>query len=168
LLLSPRIIFLAMSESDRIIGGLQVLLATFAIGFALRRYFTKPNLPHGVQYPPGPTSLPLVGNALAIDINAPWLTYKAWGSQYGECTLIIPVASNSGTDSDVPESSGDVVYTRLFLQDNIVINSEQIARDLLEHRSQNYSDRPVIATNELYELSNGIHIAFSSLIIMNS
>ncbi|OAX31349.1 cytochrome P450, partial [Rhizopogon vinicolor AM-OR11-026] len=44
----------------------------------------------------------------------------------------------------------DVVYTRLFLQDNIVINSEQVARDLLEHRSQNYSDRPEIATNELF------------------
>ncbi|OJA11833.1 hypothetical protein AZE42_04066 [Rhizopogon vesiculosus] len=90
------------------------------------------------------------GNALAIDVNAPWLTYKAWGSQYGKCTLIIPVASNSGTDSDAPESSGDVVYTRLFLQDNIIINSEQVARDLLEHRSQNYSDRPEIATNELF------------------
>jgi len=127
LLPSPRIIVFAMLESDRIIGSLEVLLATFTIGFALRRYFTKPNLPHGVQYPPGPTSLPLVGNALAIDINAPWLTYKAWGSQYG-----------------------DVVYTRLFLQDNVVINSEQVARDLLEHRSQNYSDRPEIATNELF------------------
>ncbi|OJA15424.1 hypothetical protein AZE42_13001 [Rhizopogon vesiculosus] len=62
----------------------------------------------------------------------------------------MPVASNLGTDSDVPESSGDVVYTRLFLQDNIIINSEQVARDLLEHRSQNYSDRPEIATNELF------------------
>lgn len=47
---------------------------------------------------------------------------------------------------------GDMVYTKLFGQDNIVINSEKIARALLEHRSQNYSDRPEIATNELYDL----------------
>jgi len=47
-----------------------------------------------------------------------------------------------------------MVYSRLFGQDNIVINSEDIARDLLEHRSQNYSDRPEIATNEMYELLN--------------
>jgi hypothetical protein len=47
-----------------------------------------------------------------------------------------------------------MVYTRLFGQENIVINSEKIARDLLEHRSQNYSDRPEIATNELYEFVN--------------
>jgi hypothetical protein len=44
---------------------------------------------------------------------------------------------------------GDVVYTRLLSLDNIIINSEQVARDLLDHRSQNYSDRPEIATNEM-------------------
>jgi hypothetical protein len=47
-----------------------------------------------------------------------------------------------------------VVYTQLFGQDNIIINSERVARDILENRSQNYSDRPEIATNELYEYSN--------------
>jgi hypothetical protein len=47
-----------------------------------------------------------------------------------------------------------MVYTRLFGQENIVINSEEIARDLLEHRSQNYSDRPEVATNTLYEFVN--------------
>ncbi|KAG1730261.1 uncharacterized protein EDB91DRAFT_1310354, partial [Suillus paluster] len=45
---------------------------------------------------------------------------------------------------------GDVVYSRLFGQDNIVINSEKITRDRLEHRSHNYSDQPEIATNELF------------------
>ncbi|OAX30544.1 cytochrome P450, partial [Rhizopogon vinicolor AM-OR11-026] len=34
--------------------------------------------------------------------------------------------------------------------DNIIINSEEVARDLLENRSHNYSDRPEIATNELF------------------
>ncbi|KAG1744159.1 uncharacterized protein EDB91DRAFT_213216 [Suillus paluster] len=113
--------------SDHVTGGLEGLLVAVVIGVALRSYFAKPKLPHGVRFPPGPTSLPILGNALAVDVNAPWVTYKTWGSQYG-----------------------NVVYTRLFGQDNIVINSEEIARDLLENRSQNYSDRPEIATNELF------------------
>ncbi|KAG2032098.1 cytochrome P450 [Suillus americanus] len=112
-------------------GGLTVLLAAVVIGTALRSYFTKPKLPHGVQFPPGPTSLPILGSALAIDVNAPWVTYKSWSSRYG-----------------------DMVYTKLFGQDNIVINSEEIARDLLENRSQNYSDRPEIATNELFGVNH--------------
>jgi hypothetical protein len=72
--------------SDQAMGSLEVLLAAFAIGLALRSYFTKPSrkLPHGIQFPPGPTSLPLLGSVLAMDANAPWLTYKAWGSQYGK------------------------------------------------------------------------------------
>jgi hypothetical protein len=47
-----------------------------------------------------------------------------------------------------------VIYTQLFGQDNVVINSEEIARDLLEHRSHKYSDRPALATNELYVYFN--------------
>ncbi|KAG2148491.1 cytochrome P450 [Suillus cothurnatus] len=113
--------------SDLLTSGLEVVLAAFAISLALRNYFAKPKLPHSGKLPPGPAFLPILGSALAVDVTAPWLTYKTWGDQYG-----------------------DVVYTRLFGQDNIVINSEKIARDLLEHRSQNYSDRPEIATNELF------------------
>jgi hypothetical protein len=81
--------------SDHAMGGLEALLAALAIGFALRSYLSaKQKLPHSAQYPPGPTSLPLLGSALAIDVSAPWLTYKAWGSQYGKWTLIIPATSN--------------------------------------------------------------------------
>jgi hypothetical protein len=79
--------------SDHAIGGLEVLLAAFAIGIALRSYFTTRKLPHGVQFPPGPTSLPILGSVLAIDTDAPWLTYKAWGKKYGKWTLILPATS---------------------------------------------------------------------------
>lgn len=113
--------------SDFLTGGLEVILAAFAISLALKSYFAKPKLVHSGKLPPGPALLPILGSALAIDVTAPWLTYKAWGSQYGH-----------------------VVYTQLFGQDNIVINSERVARDLLEHRSHNYSDRPNISTNELF------------------
>jgi len=118
-------------------NALGLVSAAFAIGLVLRSYFARPRLPHSSKLPPGPALLPILGSALAVDVTAPWLTYKAWGSQYG-----------------------DVVYTRLFGQDNIIINSERVARDLLDHRSQNYSDRPEIATNELYEL-----VEFSSTLV---
>ena len=131
--------------SDHVTRGLEALLAAFAIGFALKSYFTKPKLPRGVQFPPGPTSLPILGNVLAVDVSAPWVTYKEWGSQYGKWSRKVLITRSNWS------SSGDMVYTRLFSQENIVINSEEIARDLLEHRSQNYSDRPEIVTNELYE-----------------
>ena len=37
---------------------------------------------------------------------------------------------------------GEIVYCRLFSQDIVILNSEKVARDLLERRSQNYSTRP--------------------------
>ena len=45
--------------------------------------------------------------------------------------------------------AGDIVHSRLFGKDIIILNSEKIAQDLLENRSGNYSDRPYIITNEM-------------------
>jgi hypothetical protein len=70
--------------STYVMGGIEALLAALVIIFLLRSYFTKPKLPHGVQLPPGPPLIPLIGNALAVDVSAPWVTYKTWGSQYGK------------------------------------------------------------------------------------
>jgi len=52
--------------------------------------------------------------------------------------------------ADLP-SPGELVYSRLLNQEVIVINSEELAKDLLERRSSNYSDRPQIIrmTNDL-------------------
>jgi len=69
------------------IGSLETLLVAFAIGLAFKFYFAKPKLPHGVKFLPGPISLPILGNALAINVNTPWLTYVAWGRQYGKWNL---------------------------------------------------------------------------------
>ena len=56
---------------------------------------------------------------------------------------------------------GDLVYSRLFGKDIIIINSEKIAKDLLENRSNNYSDRPYFITNELSVLSSRIVLSIS-------
>ena len=45
--------------------------------------------------------------------------------------------------------AGDLVYSRLLGKDIIIINSEKIAKDLLENRSKNHSDRPYLITNDL-------------------
>ena len=47
---------------------------------------------------------------------------------------------------------GDLIYTRVLGRDIIIINSEEVAKDLLENRSRNYSDRPYLATTSLQVL----------------
>jgi hypothetical protein len=47
---------------------------------------------------------------------------------------------------------GKILHARLLGIDMIIINSESIARELLDKRSAIYSDRPVIPTNEMFVL----------------
>ncbi|KAH7884744.1 cytochrome P450 [Phlebopus sp. FC_14] len=97
--------------------------------------------PTGHPLPPGPAPLPLVGNAFAIKPAEPWVSYTNWAKTYGE-----------------------LVYTRLLNQDVVVINTEEVAKDLLERRSNNYSDRPQIIrmTNDFFGWSfNSVMVPYS-------
>ncbi|OAX32691.1 cytochrome P450, partial [Rhizopogon vinicolor AM-OR11-026] len=66
--------------------------------------------------------LPILGNLHRINTDCPWVTYKEWSDIYG-----------------------DIIYCRILNQDVIILNSEKVARALLEQRSSNYSDRPRFA-----------------------
>ena len=94
--------------------------------------------------PPGPPGVPWVGNVIGIDTDAPWLTYAEWAKTYGSLQ-----SSRLPALAEVNIHAGNLVYSRLLGKDIIVINSEKIARDLLEDRSRNYSDRPYFITNDL-------------------
>ncbi|KIJ66834.1 hypothetical protein HYDPIDRAFT_85958 [Hydnomerulius pinastri MD-312] len=97
----------------------------FDVGYLWQRRKRSRILP----LPPGPPPLPIVGNVRGIDVGAPWLTYTEWSNLYG-----------------------DLVYSSFFSQEIIVINSEKVARALLDQRSNIYSDRPELPTNLLFGL----------------
>ncbi|KAI6108184.1 hypothetical protein F5141DRAFT_1121283, partial [Pisolithus sp. B1] len=73
----------------------------------------------GLPYPPGPKRLPIIGNAFDIDLKEPHVTYTEWTRIHG-----------------------DIVYSCIFGQDIVIVNSEKMARLLADQRSSIYSDRP--------------------------
>ncbi|KAG2117750.1 cytochrome P450 [Suillus clintonianus] len=104
-------------------GALVVaLLAIISITTSFNKKKARRNLP----LPPGPRPLPILGNLHRMNTVFPWITYKEWSDIYG-----------------------DIIYSRILNQDVIILNSEKVARALLEKRSGNYSDRPRFATMEL-------------------
>jgi hypothetical protein len=56
-------------------------LLSFTVYVLLRRKRRDP-------YPPGPKSLPLIGNLRDIPFKYQWLTYERWGQEMGEYILI--------------------------------------------------------------------------------
>ncbi|KAJ7493339.1 cytochrome P450 [Mycena galericulata] len=71
--------------------------------------------------PPGPTGLPLLGNILDMPSEKEWLKFSSWGETYG-----------------------DISSVSVFGQQLTIINSAQVAMDLLDKKSSMYSDRPVV------------------------
>jgi len=77
-------------------------------------------------YPPGPSGECIFGNALQIPAERQWVTFAQWTERYG-----------------------GYIFLRIFRTPYLVINSLRTATDLLEQRSNIYSDRPVsTVTNE--------------------
>ncbi|OAX32334.1 cytochrome P450 [Rhizopogon vinicolor AM-OR11-026] len=90
-----------------------------------RTYWDNPS---HLPLPPGPPSLPIVGSIFSLDDRLrPWVSFNNWRSKYG-----------------------DIVYARMLNKRIVVVNSEEIARDLFDGRSTIYSDKPQFTIYEAF------------------
>ncbi|KAF8979259.1 cytochrome P450 [Cyathus striatus] len=88
------------------------------------------------RLPPGPGGLPFIGNLHQLR-KAPWFKFMHWTERYGP-----------------------IFYINVCGQDIVVLGTQEVVSDLLDHRAGNYSDRPVnIVAYEL--LTGGMGFAFS-------
>ena len=71
------------------------------------------------RLPPGPPGEPVIGHTRKIPLESPWILLSKWNKKYG-----------------------DIFSVRLFGCPLIVLGSFSLARELMEKRGKNYSDRP--------------------------
>lgn len=140
--------FVITAPSSSMITSTTACAAAFGcvtVIYILRRYLGNTR-PTACPLPPGPPGIPWVGNVIGIDTSAPWLTYRDWAKTYGKLS---PCVGTTLFPTHVDTRAGDIVHARLLGKDIIIINSEKIAKDLLDSRSSNNSDRPYFITNDL-------------------
>ncbi|KDR82191.1 hypothetical protein GALMADRAFT_222059 [Galerina marginata CBS 339.88] len=81
------------------------------------------------QLPPGPKKLPFIGNLLSMPSRVEWETFARWGQEY----------------------NSDIIHVNALGTSIVILNSYNVASDLLDKRSGTYSDRPHFTM--LHELS---------------
>ena len=106
-----------------------VTLLSLAIAVQPRRKYAR--------LPPGPTPLPIIGNILDFPHTHLGREFAAYTKQFGEFYYLLGICAT--VLDDVP---GDVLHFDMLGKNIIVLGSLKAARDLLDKRSANYSDRP--------------------------
>ena len=106
---------------------------------------------NAVRLPPSPPGEPFLGHARRMPLQYSWETFFAWKETLGE---IVYYANVSSVNTNTFCIQGDIFYLDLLGRPMIVINSIEIARELLDSKGATFSDRPhSYMMNGLYVVS---------------
>ncbi|KAF4586353.1 hypothetical protein EYR38_010629 [Pleurotus pulmonarius] len=97
-----------------------LVIGTLLLGLAALTVFQRFKSIKRLPLPPGPKRVPLLGNLFQLPRRNGWLQFKQWSKQFGSDILYLDVAGVSV----------------------IVLNSTDVANELLSRRSSIYSSRP--------------------------
>ncbi|KAI9467402.1 cytochrome P450 [Lactarius psammicola] len=111
-----------------------LLAIMFGFGFSGLAFLVRSSK-RRLPYPPGPKSLPIVGNLFSMPSREEWVTYRKWSEQLGS----------------------DIIHADVMGSHIVILNSIKAANELLEKRSSNYSDRPpLFVIRELFGMDYNI------------
>lgn len=88
------------------------------------------------RLPPGPNGLPLLGSVFDAPKTYEWLVYQDWSRQYGAC-----FRKHCLRISDDVCLGSDIIPYEVLGTHYIVLNSAKTVTDLMERRSNIYSDK---------------------------
>ncbi|KXX80783.1 Fumitremorgin C synthase [Madurella mycetomatis] len=104
-----------MASATLYVAGVVILVSLYFFTRAASSRKLKSLLP----FPPGPPTLPILGNVHQVPKSHPWFQYHAWGRTYGP-----------------------IVYLNMARQHVIVLTSSKVAHDILAKKGATFSDRP--------------------------
>lgn len=133
-------LILPIAEQFRMSSHLPVSSLVVISAFALACWVLLRQKRRQYRYPPGPSRKPIIGNALDVPAQKPWITYMKWSKEFNsEFTYCFP---DSTTINFAP--AGTILGLKTMNMNMIVLHKIKDAEMLLEKRSSIYSDRPVL------------------------